>query len=117
MKIFVGNLAWETTEEELTEAFKVHGEVASVSIPNDRATGRPRGFAFVEMEKKSEAIAAIAALNGSTLKERTLVVNESRPRQDGGSGGGSYNRSGGNRSGHGFNGGRGNRSGGMSRRY
>ena len=114
MKIFVGNLAWETTEEELTEAFKVHGEVASVSIPNDRATGRPRGFAFVEMEKKSEAIAAIAALNGSTLKERTIVVNESKPRADGG---GDYKRSGGNRGGHGFSGGRGNRSGGMSRRY
>lgn len=114
MKIFVGNLAWETTEEELTEAFKAHGEVASVSIPNDRATGRPRGFAFVEMEKKSEAIAAIAALNGSTFKERTIVVNESKPRADGG---GDYKRSGGNRGGHGFSGGRGNRSGGMSRRY
>jgi cold-inducible RNA-binding protein len=113
MKIFVGNLAWETTEEELTEAFKVHGEVASVTIPNDRATGRPRGFAFVEMEKKSEAISAIAALNGTSLRDRTLVVNESRPRQDGG--GGSYHRSG-NRSGQGF-GGRGNRPGGMSRRY
>ena len=114
MKIFVGNLAWETTEEDLTEAFKVYGEVASVSIPNDRATGRPRGFAFVEMEKKSEAISAIAALNGSTLKERTIVVNESKPRTEGGGG---YNRSGGNRGGHGFGGGRGNRSGGMSRRY
>jgi cold-inducible RNA-binding protein len=114
MKIFVGNLAWETTEDELTEAFKAHGEVASVSIPSDRATGRPRGFGFVEMEKKSEAIGAIAALNGTMLKERTIVVNESRPRQDGG--GGSYNRSG-NRGGHGFSGGRGNRSGGMPRRY
>lgn len=113
MKIFVGNLAWETTEEELTEAFKAHGEVASVTIPADRATGRPRGFAFVEMEKKSEAIAAIAALNGSMLKSRTIVVNESRPRQDGG---GYSNRSG-NRGGHGFSGGRGNRSGGMTRRY
>jgi cold-inducible RNA-binding protein len=115
MKIFVGNLPYEATEDEIGDAFRAHGQVSSVSIPIDRASGRPRGFAFVEMEKKSEAIAAITALNGSTMKERTLVVNESRPRQDSG-GGSSYNRPG-NRSGHGGFGGRGNRPGGMSRRY
>jgi RNA recognition motif-containing protein len=117
MKIFVGNIPYEATEEEIGDVFRAHGQVSSVAIPIDRASGRPRGFAFVEMEKKSEAIAAIAALNGSSLKDRTLVVNESRPRQEGGGsgGGGSYNRSG-NRGGQGF-GGRGNRPGGMSRRY
>lgn len=88
MNIYVGNLAYEVTEDELTAEFTAFGTVDSVSIPYDRLSGRPRGFAFVEMSSKSEAEAAIAELNGKTLKERTIVVNEARPRPERGSGGG-----------------------------
>ena len=97
---YVGNLPYEVTEDELTAEFGTYGKVESVSIPNDRDSGRPKGFAFIEMASKSEAIAAIAALNGKTLKERTIVVNESKPRTDS-RGGNSYgNRPGDNRGGH-----------------
>jgi cold-inducible RNA-binding protein len=89
MKIYIGNLAFEVTEDELSAEFGTFGKVESVAIPTDRFSRRPRGFAFVEMESKSEAEAAIAGLNGKSLKERTIVVNESRPRTDS-SGGGSY---------------------------
>ncbi len=110
MKIYVGNLAYDVTEDELTSEFGVFGKVDTVSIPFDRDSGRPRGFAFVEMSAKSEAVAAIAALNGKEIKNRSIVVNEARPRED--NRGGSYgNRSGGNRSG-GFGGNRGGRPGG-----
>jgi cold-inducible RNA-binding protein len=112
MRIYVGNLSYEVTEDELAAEFGAYGKVDSVSIPADRYSGRPRGFAFIDMGSKSEAEAAIAALNGRTLKERTIVVNESHPRTEN-RGGGSY---GGRRSG-GF-GGRGGRSGGRGpRRY
>jgi cold-inducible RNA-binding protein len=117
MKIYVGNLSYEVTEDELAAEFGVYGKVDSVAVPSDKFSGRPRGFAFVEMGTKSEAEAAIAGLNGKTLKDRTIVVNESRPRTDN-RGGGSYNnrRSGGYGSNRG--GGRqGGRSGGRSRRY
>jgi cold-inducible RNA-binding protein len=107
MKIYVGNLSFDTTEDELSAEFGSYGTVESVAIPTDRVSGRPRGFAFVEMGSKSEAEAAIAGLNGATLKDRTIVVNESRPRSDN-RGGGSY----GNRRSGGFSGGRGGRSGG-----
>ena len=115
MKIFVGNLSYETTEDELAAEFGTYGAVESASIPSDRVSGRPRGFAFVEMPKKSEAEAAIEGLNGTQLKERTLVVNESRPRQDNRGGGYSGNRRGGYSGGGG--GGRGDRPGGRQRRY
>ena len=118
MKIYVGNLAFDVTEDELTAEFGAFGKVESVAIPADKISGRPRGFAFVEMASKSEAEAAIEGLNGKTLKDRTIVVNESRPRADN-RGGGSYGdrRSSGYGSG-GYGGGRGGRSGGgRQRRY
>ncbi|MCJ7426298.1 MAG: RNA-binding protein [Dehalococcoidales bacterium] len=121
MKIYVGNLSFEVTEDELTTEFGAYGKVESIAVPSDRVSGRPRGFAFVEMASKSEAEAAIAGLNGKTLRDRILVVNESRPRADNRGGGGSYGnrRSGGFDSGGGFGGGRGGRSGGggRQRRY
>ena len=89
MRIYVGNLSYEVTEEELQQEFKAFGEVGSVSILTDKFSGRPKGFGFVEMASKSEAEAAIADLNGKMLKERTIVVNEARPRTDN-RGGGSY---------------------------
>jgi cold-inducible RNA-binding protein len=108
MKMYVGNLAYDVTEDEITAEFGVYGKVESVAIPADKLSGRPRGFAFVEMASKSEAEAAITGLNGKTLKDRTIVVNESRPRLDN-RGGGSY----GNRRSGGYgSGSRGGRSGG-----
>ena len=98
MKIYVGNLSFDVTEDELRQEFSSIGEVTSISIPTDRYSGRPRGFAFVEMPSVSDGQAAIAALNGKTLKERTLTVNAARPRSDdrgGGRGGGGFD--GGNR--------------------
>ncbi len=86
MRIYVGNLSYNVTEEELRQEFATFGEVESVSVVTDRNTGRPRGFAFVEMTTKSEGDAAIAAVNGKTLDYRTLVVNEARPRTDSGGG-------------------------------
>ena len=101
MRIYVGNLSSEITEEELRQEFEAFGEVESVNIITDKISGRPKGFGFVEMASKSEAEAAITSLNGKTLKERTIVVNEARPRTDnrggGGYGGGSGGRSGGGR--------------------
>ena len=107
MKIYVGNLSYDMTEDELRQEFATYGEVSSVNILNDKVSGQPRGFGFVEMASKSEGEAAITGLNGKTLKERTLVVNEARPRSDN-RGGGSY----GDRRSGGFSGGRGGRSGG-----
>ena len=122
MKIYVGNLSFDVTEDEIAAEFGTYGKVESIAIPADKISGRPRGFAFVEMGSKAEAEAAIEGLNGKILKERTIVVNESRPRTD--RGGGSYGnrRSGGYGSGGygggGYGGGRGGRSGGgRQRRY
>ncbi len=118
MKIYVGNLSYEVTEQDLRQEFEAFGGVDSVSVITDKYSGRPKGFAFVEMTSKSEAEAAITGLNGKTLKEQTIAVNESRPRTDN-RGGGSYGnrRSGGYGSG-GYGGGRGGRSGGgRQRRY
>ncbi len=95
MNIYVGNLSRETTEDELRQAFESFGEVTSVNIIKDRYSGESRGFAFVEMASKSEAQTAINELNGTQLDERTLSVNEARPRSEGGRGGGSYGRGGG----------------------
>ena len=102
MKIYVGNLSYETTEQDLRQEFENFGGVSSVSIVMDKYSGRPKGFAFVEMPAKSEAESAITSLNGKMLNERTIVVNESRPRTEnrsGGSygGGRSNNRGGGGR--------------------
>lgn len=88
MRIYVGNLAYETREEELREAFEVHGEVQEVTVVRDRDTGRSRGFGFVEMPTSSEAEAAISSLNGRDMGGRTLTVNEARARQPRGPGGG-----------------------------
>ncbi len=88
MKIYVGNLAFDSTEDDITAEFGTYGTVDSVAIPYDRLSGRPRGFAFVEMASKSEAEAAIEGLNGKVFKNRTIVVNESRPREDNRGGGG-----------------------------
>ncbi|MBI4187473.1 MAG: RNA-binding protein [Chloroflexi bacterium] len=90
MRIYVGNLSYEVLEDELRQEFAAYGGVTSVSIPADKYSGRPRGFAFVEMESKSEGEAAISGLNGKVLKERTIVVSEARPRADNRGGGGSY---------------------------
>ena len=109
MKIYIGNLSYEVTEEDLRQEFGAFGEVTSVSVITDKYSGRPKGFAFVEMATKSEAEAAIAGLSGKMLKDRTIMVNEARPRTDS-RGGGSYGggRSGGYRDsrGGGFGGGR-----------
>jgi cold-inducible RNA-binding protein len=85
--IFVGNLDFAATESSLRTLFETHGKVDRVSIVTDRDTGRPRGFAFVEMSDSSEAERAIAALNGTDLGGRTLNINEARPKGDGGGGG------------------------------
>jgi RNA recognition motif-containing protein len=89
MKIYVGNLPYEVTEEELRQEFGTFGAVTSVNIITDKLSGRPRGFGFVEMTVVSEGQAAIAGLNGKTLKDQTLIVNAARPPSES-RGGGSY---------------------------
>jgi cold-inducible RNA-binding protein len=94
MKIYVGNLAYDITEEELRQEFLAFGNVDSVSVITDKATGRSKGFAFVEMPKLSEGQAAMTALNGKIIKDRALTVNGARAREErgGGFGGGSRKR-------------------------
>ena len=95
MKIYVGNLSYEVTEEELRQEFEAFGKVESINIIMDKYSGRPKGFGFVEMPSVSEGQAAITGLNGKTLRERTLNVNAARPRSDdrgGGFGGGRQRR-------------------------
>jgi cold-inducible RNA-binding protein len=86
--IFVGNLDFNTGEDELRQMFEAHGQVDRVSIMTDRETGRSRGFGFVEMANAEEGDKAIAALNGTQLGGRTLNVNEARPKVERGAGGG-----------------------------
>ena len=86
--IFVGNLDFHTTEEELRQAFEPYGAIEKVSIMTERETGRSRGFAFVEMTNDEEAQRAVAALNGKEFEGRSLTVNEARPRPERGMGGG-----------------------------
>jgi RNA recognition motif-containing protein len=93
-KIYIGNLPFSSTEDELRAVFERHGRVESVSVITDRDSGRPRGFAFVEMDEASAADDAIRALDGSELGGRSLRVNEAQDRSGGGGGGGGY-RSGG----------------------
>ncbi len=106
--IFVGNLSFKTTQDELLAAFSQYGNVERVSIVTDRETGQPRGFAFVEMTEKRDAETAISQLNGADLNGRTMNVNEARPKPEGGRPGGGGGGYGGNRGAGG--GGGGNRS-------
>lgn len=96
MRIFVGNLSFESTDQDVEGAFALYGQVASAQVIIDRDTGRSKGFGFVEMPNNQEATAAIGALNGKDLKGRPLTVNEARPRTEGGGnrGGGGGNRGG-----------------------
>lgn len=87
MKIYVGNLPYDITEDELRQEFAAFGEVTSVSIIMDRYSGRPKGFGFIEMTVVAEGQAAITGMNGKTLRERTLNVSAARPRSDDRSGG------------------------------
>src|SRR5512137_932899 len=90
-KLFVGNLSFNITENDLQDAFAAHGTVTEANLMMDRSTGRPRGFGFVTMASAEEAQKAIDALNGATLDGRNLTVNEARPREEragGGFGGG-----------------------------
>ena len=82
MRIYVGNLSYEVTEQELRQKFEAFGGVDSVSVITDKYSGRPKGFAFIEMASKSEGEAAITGLNGKVLTDRAIVVNEARPRAD-----------------------------------
>ena len=89
-KLFVGNLSFNTTENDLQDAFAAHGTVAEANLMTDRVTGKPRGFAFITMATPEEAQKAIEAMNGASLDGRALTVNEAKPREErsGGSGGG-----------------------------
>lgn len=117
MKLYVGNLSYDTSESRLRELFEEHGEVTSASLVMDRDTGRPRGFGFVEFANDSDAKAAIEALNGQNVDGRDLTVNEARPRVPRGGGGnygggrGGYGGGGGGRGGYGGGGGGGRSSG------
>ena len=117
MNIYVGNLSWNLKDQDLANLFTPYGEVASAKIVMDKFTQRSKGFGFVEMANDEQAQAAIAQLNGSEVDGRNLVVNESRPKEEGGGGGykkpgggGGFNRGGG---GGGFN--RGGGGGGFNR--
>jgi RNA recognition motif-containing protein len=113
MKLYVGNLSFQTTSEELQQLFSQAGTVESASVVEDRDTGRSRGFGFVEMASKEEGEKAIEQFNGTDMNGRNLTVNEARPREDrgnrGGGGRGGYggggNRGGGGRGGFGGGGG------------
>ena len=121
-KLYVGNLSYQMTDQELHDLFSEAGNVSSAQVVTDRYTGQARGFGFVEMASEDEAQQAIAAINGRTVGGRALVVNESRPREGGGGGGsrggggGSYGGGGGGGSygggGSSYGGGGGGRSGG-----
>ncbi len=93
MRIYLGNLPYDSEEEALEQTFREYGQVESVTIIRDRDTGRSKGFGFVEMPEGGEAQAAIDAMNGKEMGGRTLTVNEARPREErtsGGGGGGGY---------------------------
>ncbi|MCT7961134.1 RNA-binding protein [Laspinema sp. D1] len=112
MSIYVGNLSYDVTEQDLNSVFAEYGTVKRVNLPTDRETGRPRGFGFVEMDTDAEETAAIEALDGAEWMGRDLKVNKAKPRDDnnkrgGGGGGGGGNRGG--RGGYGGGGGGGYR--------
>jgi len=113
MKLYVGNLAFQTSSDDLQQLFASAGTVESASVVEDRETGRSRGFGFVEMSSKEEGEAAIAQFNGKEVNGRNLTVNEAKPRENRGGGGGGRGGFGGGRGGGGgYGGGGGNRSGG-----
>jgi RNA recognition motif-containing protein len=102
MKLYVGNLSFDTTNQDLNEMFAEFGTVQSSNVIEDRETGRARGFAFVEMSSKEEGEAAINALNGKEVGGRQIKVNEAKPRENrNGGGGGGYGRGGGGGGGRG----------------
>jgi RNA recognition motif-containing protein len=113
-RLYVGNLDYGVTDSDLEQMFAAHGTVESAQVVMDRDTGRSKGFGFVEMKTDQEAQAAIAALNGQLSGGRNLTVNEARPREDRGGGGGrgGYGGGGGGRGGYGGGGGRGGYGGG-----
>jgi len=111
--IYVGNLAWECSSDDLLNLFGQYGQVSRAQVTMDRETGRSRGFGFVEMANDAEAAAAIEGLNGQQINGRALTVNEARPREERGPGGGGYGGGGGRSGGSGgYGGGGGGRSGG-----
>lgn len=110
MSIYVGNLSYSVTQEDLSKVFSEYGTVKRVQLPIDRETGRSKGFGFVEMDTDREEIAAIEALDGAEWMGRSMKVNKARPREDKGGGRGGYGGGGGNWSG------RSNNDGGYSRR-
>lgn len=97
MNIYVGNMSFNTTEDEIRKAFEAFGEVSTINIIKDKYSGEPKGFGFVEMSGKEEAMAAISGLNNQDLNGRALNVNEAKPRTEGGGnrggGGGGRNKS------------------------
>jgi RNA recognition motif-containing protein len=101
MSIYVGNLSYDVTEEELKAVFVEYGSVTRVHLPTDRETGRVRGFAFVEMSTEEEESAAIEALDGAEWMQREMKVNKAKPRENNRGGGGSYGGGGGGRRGGG----------------
>ncbi len=101
MKIYVGNLSFKATEDDVRDFFAQHGEVSEVAIISDRETGRSRGFAFVTMPDDAQGQAAIGATNGQDFMGRPLVVNEARPKTERPGGGGGYGGGGGGRRGGG----------------
>lgn len=106
-KLYVGNLSFRVTSDDLQEHFSTAGQVDSANVVMDRETGRSRGFGFVEMGSDDDATAAIAQFNGTEYDGRNMVVNEARPREDRGGGGGGYR--GGRGGGGGYGGGGGGR--------
>lgn len=109
MNIYVGNLSWSMTDDDLSNLFSQYGSVTSAKILKEKNTGRSKGFGFVEMEDEDAAKTAIATLNESEVQGRKLIVNESQPKQEGSGGGGGYKKSGGG--GYGGSGGGGSRGG------
>jgi RNA recognition motif-containing protein len=93
--IYVGNLSFQASEDDLREVFAEYGEVSRVSLPTDRETGRKRGFAFVEMSSEAQEDAAITELDGAEWLGREIRVNKAKPREEGGGGGGGNRRNGG----------------------
>lgn len=116
-KLYVGNLSFRVSSDDLFEHFSQAGQVESANVVQDRETGRSRGFGFVEMSSEDEATSAIAQFNGTEYDGRNLVVNEARPRENGGGGGGrgGYGGGGGRGGNRGGGGGRGGYGGGGSR--
>ncbi|KAA0220179.1 RNA-binding protein [bacterium] len=99
MNIYVGNIARSVSEDELRDAFAAHGEVSTVTLIKDKFTGEPRGFGFIEMPAKMQAMTAIKEMNGKELQGRSLIVNEARPKTDKRGGGGGGRSGGGGRGG------------------